>query len=231
MPRVAMSHQAKVYSLAGRGDILCSGSADRSIKVWDVRSSPASPVIATLNGHTRSVWSLKFAPPPVGEVLLSSGNDGNVNLWDMRTWTSQRVFNNQNEEALAVECSPDGSHIFAGSSTSKVASFAAAGILFVLYAQLCFSFFQILVWERESGELVQQLAGHQWEVWQLERLGDMLLSASYDHKLMVRSTDAQSGFALLKTLDQHKGAVHSLKACGSRFAFSGSGDKCIRLWG
>lgn len=49
---------AKIYCLAGSGDLLFTGSADRTIRVWDVRAPVTAPA-AILQGHTRSVWSLK----------------------------------------------------------------------------------------------------------------------------------------------------------------------------
>ena len=69
--------QAKIYCMTGAENLLMTGSADRSIRVWDVRQPNSQPV-ADLQGHTRSVWSLKLAPQ-LGTALLSSGNDGNVN--------------------------------------------------------------------------------------------------------------------------------------------------------
>jgi WD40 repeat protein len=54
--------------------------------VWDVRAGSRNPV-QVLQGHSRSVWSLKLAPASMGgdDTLLSAGNCGNVNIWDLRT--------------------------------------------------------------------------------------------------------------------------------------------------
>ncbi len=207
----AMTHpNAKIYCMTGASDLLFTGSADRSIRAWDVRAGSANPV-AVLQGHTRSVWSLKMAPAALGEdVLLSAGNCGSVNIWDLRTWKARLTMNFENNEALSVESSADGRFIFAGSSTSKIYAFDSA-----------------------TGEMRARLSGHQWEVWQLDTLAapgcvPLLASGSYDHTIGLWSQEAP--FRLAKSLAGHKGAVHSLRSLGGRL-FSGSGDKSVRVWG
>ena len=207
-----MSHPgAKIYCMAGTQNLLFTGSADRSIRVWDTRAGGDGPA-AVMQGHTRSVWSLKVPPAALGEhALLSAGNCGNVNLWDLRTWKARVTMNYENNEALSVDCSADGRVVFAGSSTSKIYAFDAV-----------------------TGEMRARLSGHQWEVWQLESVAlapgcaPLLASGSYDHTVGLWAPEAP--FALRKTLAGHKGAVHSLRALGGKL-FSGSGDKSVRVWG
>ena len=55
------------------------------------------------------------------------------------------------------------------------------------------------------------------------------MSGSYDHSINIWSLDPSGGFALLKSLSGHKGAVHSLRTLNG-VAYSGSGDKSIRIW-
>ncbi len=181
-----MTHPgAKIYCMAGAGSLLFTGSADRSIRAWDTRAGNGAPV-AVLQGHTRSVWSLKVPPPSFGEhSLLSAGNCGNVNVWDLRTWKARLTMNFENNEALSVDCSPDGRTVFAGSSTSKIYAFDAA-----------------------SGEMRARLSGHQWEVWQLEAVAlaagcaPLLASGSYDHTVGLWALEGP--FPLRKTLAGHK---------------------------
>jgi WD40 repeat protein len=208
----AITHPgAKIYCMTGANNLLYTGSADRSIRVWDTREKAGVPV-AVMQGHTRSVWSLKIPPPSFGEnVLLSAGNCGNVNIWDLRTWKARVTMNFENNEALSVECSPDGRTVFAGAATSKIYAFDAL-----------------------SGEFRARLSGHQWEVWQLEAAAlapgcaPLLASGSYDHTVGLWSLEGP--FPLRKTLTGHKGAVHALRSVGGRL-FSGSGDKSVRIWG
>jgi len=66
--------------LSAAGDILYSGSADASIRAWDVRSGSA---LLCLRGHRGSVTSLVLTPD--GQTLYSASTDHTVCAWDART--------------------------------------------------------------------------------------------------------------------------------------------------
>lgn len=59
--------------------IIATGSVDKSIKVWDVRSYRVP--MAVLNGHGYAVRKVKFSPHR-GSVLASCSYDMTVCLWD-----------------------------------------------------------------------------------------------------------------------------------------------------
>lgn len=59
--------------------IIATGSVDKSIKVWDVRSYRVP--VAVLNGHGYAVRKVKFSPHR-GSVLASCSYDMTVCLWD-----------------------------------------------------------------------------------------------------------------------------------------------------
>src|SRR5438270_254588 len=64
------------------GGTLASGSADETIKLWDVQTGKER---ATFKGHTTfigSVWSVAFSPD--GETLASGSYDTTIKLWDVR---------------------------------------------------------------------------------------------------------------------------------------------------
>ncbi|WP_192883602.1 trypsin-like peptidase domain-containing protein [Streptomyces xinghaiensis] len=62
------------------GDTLATGSRDRTVRLWDLRTHRR---LATLTGHGRSVGSVAFSPD--GKTLASGGEDRTVRLWDVRT--------------------------------------------------------------------------------------------------------------------------------------------------
>ena len=71
-------HTYWVWSVAfGQGNILASGSGDRSIKIWNAENGQ---LIRTLNGHTNSVISVAFGE---GNVLASVSDDNSVNIWNI----------------------------------------------------------------------------------------------------------------------------------------------------
>ncbi|RME97778.1 MAG: hypothetical protein D6768_18870, partial [Chloroflexi bacterium] len=64
------------------GKTLATGSADQTIRLWDVKTGQE---LHKLQGHARVVWSLDFSPD--GRQLVSAGFDRTVRLWDVATGT------------------------------------------------------------------------------------------------------------------------------------------------
>ena len=58
------------------GKQVASGSADRTVRLWDVETGAC---IRTLEGHGRGVYSVGFRPD--GKQLASGSFDRTVRLW------------------------------------------------------------------------------------------------------------------------------------------------------
>ncbi len=71
-------HQNPVISvsISPDGQTLASGSWDKTVKLWNVKTGELT---RTLQGHQDSVWSVSFSPD--GQTLASGGEDGTVKLW------------------------------------------------------------------------------------------------------------------------------------------------------
>ncbi|MCP4660675.1 MAG: hypothetical protein GY856_35185, partial [bacterium] len=57
--------------------LLASGSADRSLRLWNVQRPEAPSIV--LAGHERWVWAVAFSAD--GEHLFSGGSDRTARLW------------------------------------------------------------------------------------------------------------------------------------------------------
>lgn len=62
------------------GSLLVSGSGDRTLKLWEVRSGKC---LRTPEGHSGAVLACAFSPD--GSLVLSGGGDGTLKLWEVDT--------------------------------------------------------------------------------------------------------------------------------------------------
>ena len=62
------------------GQLVASGSADSTVRLWDTRTGGAC---STLKGHSDWVSTVVFSPD--GQLVASGSDDKTVRLWDTRT--------------------------------------------------------------------------------------------------------------------------------------------------
>ena len=60
------------------GTRIVSGSADKTVRVWD--AATGQPIGQPLTGHTDAVSSVAFSPD--GDRIASGSDDNTVRLWD-----------------------------------------------------------------------------------------------------------------------------------------------------
>mmetsp|Transcript_9850 Transcript_9850/g.26772 ORF Transcript_9850/g.26772 Transcript_9850/m.26772 type:complete len:499 (+) Transcript_9850:123-1619(+) len=100
--RSMMGHQARVGTLSWSGNMLSSGSRDRSILQHDVRVP--EQYVAKLSGHRQEVCGLKWSSD--GQQLASGGNDNKLFVWNMHSTSPVLRFNDHTAAVKAIAWSP-----------------------------------------------------------------------------------------------------------------------------
>jgi WD40 repeat protein len=106
-------HTNPIYSIAisPDGRTLASGSADHTLKVWNLHNGE---IIATFNGHSHAVRSAVFSSD--GLILASGSNDNTVKLWYSLTGTTFTGHSN----VTSVAFSPDRKLLASSSGDNSI---------------------------------------------------------------------------------------------------------------
>ncbi|TLD35666.1 periodic tryptophan protein-like protein 2 [Venturia nashicola] len=154
------------YSPSGQHIITCAD--DGKIKVWDVNSGFC---VVTFTEHSSGVTACEFAKR--GNVLFTASLDGSVRAWDLIRYRNFRTFTAPKRlgfSSLAVD--PSGEVVCAGSHDSD----------------------SIHIWSVQTGQLLDQLAGHEGPISTVAFTpdGTTLISGSWDNTVRLWSIFART---------------------------------------
>ncbi|QIX01639.1 hypothetical protein AMS68_007156 [Peltaster fructicola] len=157
---------ALTYSPSGDRVITCAD--DGKLKVWDTASGFC---IVTFTEHTSGVTACEFSKR--GNVLFTASLDGSVRAFDLIRYRCFRTFTAPKRlsfSSLAVD--PSGEVVAAGSLDD----------------------FDIHIWSVQTGQLLDQLAGHEGPVSTLRFApdGSSLVSGSWDRTVRIWSVFART---------------------------------------
>ncbi len=155
------SMNALAYSPDGQR--IVSAADDGKIKVWDRESGFC---IVTFTEHSSGVTACEFAKK--GNVLFTSSLDGSIRAWDLIRYRNFRTFTAPTRlsfSCMAVD--PSGEVVAAGSLDS----------------------FDIHIWSVQTGQLLDQISGHEGPVSALAFApnGGVLVSGSWDRTARIWS--------------------------------------------
>ncbi|PKY03852.1 WD40 repeat-like protein [Aspergillus campestris IBT 28561] len=150
------------------GQRIVTAADDGKIKLWDVKSGFC---IVTFTEHTSGVTACEFSKK--GNVLFTASLDGSIRAWDLVRYRNFRTFTAPSRlsfSSLAVD--PSGEVICAGSPDS----------------------FDIHIWSVQTGQLLDQLSGHEGPVSALafSADGSHLVSGSWDRTVRLWSIFGRS---------------------------------------
>lgn len=112
------SHENVIYALifSNKGDLLISGSADRTIKVWN---SITGSLKFTLLGHTGSVRTLAISP--CDRFLISGSADRTIRIWDLTDpLTRPHIIDEHSYTITAIATSPNGKYFVSACQNKDV---------------------------------------------------------------------------------------------------------------
>ena len=152
-------HQGTVLSVCVSpcGKRIISGSADETIKMWDIDTGAC---IRTLEGHSDEVRSVCVSPG--GKHIISGSADETVKVWNAETGNLLRTLEGHKDSVTSVCVSP-GKRIISGSGDKTVK-----------------------LWDIETGACIRTLEGHSGEVKSVcvSPCGKSLFSGSSDASIV-----------------------------------------------
>jgi len=104
-------HTGPVLALAVHGDLLVSGGADRTIRVWK-----DGTLLRTISNHWDAVQALAFSPD--GKYLASGSADRTVRIWQPEIGRLVRIVRGHEGAILDLVWTP--AHLVSASSDGKV---------------------------------------------------------------------------------------------------------------
>ncbi|MEB3831763.1 serine/threonine-protein kinase [Phormidium sp. CCY1219] len=165
----------KALAISPDGGTLATGSADKTIRLWNLENGSRMLTIAGPGAHWGPVNALAFSPD--GRILASASDDNTIKIWDLRSGTRLRTIQ-AGSPVNAIAFTPDGRRIASGASdkTVKIWDLASGARLLTLRAHAHpvlsvaispdgntlasgSSDNTIQVWNLRTGERKYQLAG------------------------------------------------------------------------
>jgi WD40 repeat protein len=202
--RKMTGHTGWIWSVAcsPKDNIVASGSADNTVKLWDISMGIC---FLTLRGHTLDVYSVAFSSD--GKLLVSGSEDNTVKVWDTKTGECVHTLSGHTSWVHGVAFSPDAKLIasVSGDNTCRL-------------------------WDVESGKSIAVLRGHTGAVWTVAFSpdGKYLATGSSDKTVKIWDIAQKS---VTQTLKGHDGAVRcvTFNPSGALVA-SGGRDNAVIIW-
>jgi WD40 repeat protein len=198
-------HSQLVLSVAISPDglTLVSGSRDKTIKIWNLRSGN---LLRTLGGHTSDVNSVAISRD--GQTLISGSGDHTIQVWNLNNGTLLRTLSGHADWVTSVAISRDGQTLVSSGGRDRT----------------------IKIWNLSNGTLLRTLSVHTDSVNSvaISPNGQTLMSGNSDHTIKIWNLNNGT---LLRTLSGHTDSVSSVAISpNGQTLVSGSSDNTIKVW-
>jgi WD40 repeat protein len=199
-----VGHTKTVNSVAfhPNGNLLVSGSADLSVRLWDVESGK---LVHTFAGNSAAINAVAFHPG--GKLVAAGSDDFHVWIWDVEERKSIRRLLGHMQRVTSLAFNPDGSLLATGSADNTAK-----------------------VWETATGRELQVLRGHNGPVKAVAFgfAGQRLATASSDNTIRIGSAPFSGPPIVLYGTTAGVQALH-FASDGNRL-FGATADGCVRVW-
>lgn len=100
-------HTGAVYDIAFSpdGSLLASGSADKTIRIWNPHATTDSEKLISILPYRDAVYTVAFSPD--NRLLAGGSGDGTIQVWDAGTGDQIYEFKEHTDSIWAVDFSPD----------------------------------------------------------------------------------------------------------------------------
>ncbi|ETO12076.1 WD-40 repeat protein [Reticulomyxa filosa] len=221
------------YSIFDGKQILCSGSDDKTVRVWDIETTKQMQIF---NGHTNYVNCVKFSQyhyqNNCSMIICSSSDDKTIRFWDFKNDKQLQVLNEHTEGIYGIQFSPfNGNRYLCSGSADNT----------------------IHLWDVETFKSLHIFNGHTFWIWCVEFSplqsnnnnnnnnnksnsigviggnGYTICSGSFDKTIRIWDIETTKEIIIFKG---HEKVVRSVKYSPyeQNIICSGSDDKSIRLW-
>jgi len=238
---LSFQHGSAVLCVSFNEDWIVSGSADETIRVWNVNSGECA---YTLRGHIYTVKSLQFD----SEKIISGGGtrDRTVKIWDMKTGKCEKTLKGHRGGIFTLQYDNEKLVTGATDKTIRIWSLDTLECLSVLSGHqhdvYCLQFDKfgrivsgagsgdrtLRLWDIESQTCVQEIRGHRGGVFCLHFKDDCVASGS---KGEIKIWDIRSG-KCINTVDKlHNNFILGIQFDYDKMVSGGyEEDFAVKLW-
>jgi len=179
----------------------CTGSADRTIKIWDLATSKLK---LSLTGHISTVRGLVVSPRH--PYLFSTGDDKTVKCWDLEYNKVTRHYHGHLSAVYSIDVHPTVDVLVTAGRDSTAR-----------------------VWDIRTKSCVHTLVGHTNTIADVRCQGAEPQVVTGSHDCTVRYWDLTAGKSMV-TLTNHKKSIRSLVFHPTQYTMASASADNIKQW-